>query len=938
MPALLLLLLLAGSLALAAPAPVPLTVRNHTGQALQAAPVRGGVPFARGVWQDRDVARLTDAAGKVLPCEARPIAHWYDGSVKWLLVDTQVDLSADGTAALNLTTGTKSAAARKVTITTQADSLTVDTGPAKFLFSKRAFGVPAAAWADLSGDGKWDAKVVSAPGEFACEVEHNKPGEPQEENWLRDAAGGSREKFTATPTGDYQCIVESANDLHAVVKLSGWLVNAEGRRLLQYVIRAHAYAGQPALKLQATFVYAGKPKEDFIRSLVLSFPRESQGPTRWSLGGEASHSGALAARDAEVSLTTIGPEKVYHLAPYDQDKTVTYTVTQGEKQLASGKEAAGWARLGDARGSLQLAVRDFWQMHPKELRLRPEAALVYLWPEQGGKVLDLRRRYDEVENTYHYDLSLWPYGGEGVGLTHEIMLRYGKPEADSAAGMAAALNRPLLLECAPQYLADTRVFGAFLPSDRARFPHLEAVQDVRVAWIQRNQAQFHWDGMVDYGDTLFHGYNTPSHYGYIQPKGWCSRGYAGWLNDDGGLTNGLFMQALRSGDYETFLTAARMARHSMDVDTCHYCAAEPRFVGGGHRHDQQHWGNGTRGYGTATHGIIDLYLLTGDERALDVARETAGYHLDPFEGEDEDMIGGLIRFWEITGDTKYREAAAKWLEAELGRPASPKWMFATTGHFRMVLNTSTNFMYYLNAVPDAEAVRLREAIIKTIEANSDTYMSAWEDAGSYLPLLLGALAYDLSGDQRHLAVLAALMQRNNLPFAEPVPPDFLVSLRALPFEQLPALANGKWGVNNVYSLQLAGFNAMPYVLAAFARGGLDEVGFRQVARINNPAPPFEEVLDPKQIGAPWKLQGKDSFLYSYTLQHSAPDDRVGRSKLLLYEDGQLLGPAHNGHIDTMQNGGGRWSHWGSRSIQFSTSDNSDPRTNGRQYKVVNPGP
>ena len=229
-------------------------------------------------------------------------------------------------------------------------------------------------------------------------------------------------------------------------------------------------------------------------------------------------------------------------------------------------------------------------------------------------------------------------------MTHEIALRFGPGSENAAAGLCAALDSPLLLQCEPQYYADTRAFGNFLPLDRARFPHVEARQEVGVAWIQRNQRQFHWDGMIDYGCTLFHGYNTPSHYGYVQPKGWCSRGYVGWLNDDGGLTNALFVQALRTGDYETFRTATNMARHSMDVDTCHYCAAEPRFVGGGHRHDQQHWGNGTRGYGTATHGIIDDYLLTGNERALDVALETAQYHIDPFEGEDEDRPGKASAF------------------------------------------------------------------------------------------------------------------------------------------------------------------------------------------------------------------------------------------------------------------------------------------------------
>jgi hypothetical protein len=576
-------------------------------------------------------------------------------------------------------------------------------------------------------------------------------------------------------------------------------------------------------------------------------------------------------------------------------------------------------------------------MHPKEVLLEHEALTLYLWPESGGKVLDLRRRSDEVENTYHYDLSLWPYGGEGVAVTHEVLLRYGPRADDSVAALSAVLNQPPWLRCDPRYYADTGVFGRFLPVDRQRFPHLEARQDIGVAWVQRNQQQFHWDGMLDYGDTLFHGYNTPSHYGYVAEKGWCSRGYVGWLNDDGGLTHALFLQALRSADYDTFRTAANMARHSMDVDTCHYCVEEPRFVGGGHRHDQQHWGNGTRGYGTATHGIIDDYLLTGNERALDVAIETARYHIDPFEGEDEDRPGGLTRVWEITGEATYKAAADKTMAEELASPASPKWLFTTPGHFRMVLNTSTGFVFYLSAAPPEDTARLREAILKTIDANHDTYMSSWDDAGSYLPLLLAALACDLSGETRHAEALAALLQRLRLPSGD-VPADLLASLRALPFEKLPEVAIGQWGVNNVYALELAGFNAVPHVLAALAKAGLNEAGYLKVPRVNTPVPPFEEVFDPKNIAPPWKLKGQDSHLFGYTLEHGAPDDRVGRSRLLLYEDGKLLGPAHSAHVDIMAEGLGRWSHWGARSIQFSSSDNTDPRTNGRQYRIANPGP
>jgi hypothetical protein len=62
-----------------------------------------------------------------------------------------------------------------------------------------------------------------------------------------------------------------------------------------------------------------------------------------------------------------------------------------------------------------------------------------------------------------------------------------------------------------------------------------------------------------------------------------------------------------------------------------------------------------------------------------------------------------------------------------------------------------------------------------------------------------------------------------------------------------------------------------------------------------------------------------------------------RSELKLYEDGVLLGPAHTGHEVIAALGNGRYSHWRTNRtiIMFSASDNSDPRTNGRVYRVTN---
>ena len=927
-----LLLALLASCAVTAAAPeVSLTVANHTGFALTGAPVRGGVPFPLGALADADGARLVDAGGRELPCRVRPSAYWHDGSVKWLLVDALVDIPAGGEAMLTLEPGAPSEPpSPRVEIIESERALSVHTGAARFEFSRTRFGLPSSAALDLDGRAG-PAVINSLPGELVCEVEHQPPGPPEEENWLRDAAGGPRERFVSDPSGDYAVEVETANDLHAVIKLSGWLVNESGRRLMQYIIRAHACAGQPELRILCTLVYAGNPKEDFVRALYLRVPWSETG-TDWALGGSRRYDGRLAEGES-VSLWEIGPDKFYHLAPYTEDKTVRYTVSEGDRQLGRGEEAAGWARIESPQAAMTVAMRDFWQMHPKELAVDPQGITVYFWPERGGKVLDLRRRSDEIDNVYHYDLSMWEYGGEGVALTQEMLLRFDPPGADLGEQLVGRLNAPLRLLCRPTWYADTLAFGPRAVADPERYPLLEEYSAAVVEWMRANQRTFNWDGMIDYGDTLFHGYETQTHYGYVAPKSWGSRGYVGWLCNDGTLTHSLFMQAIRTGDYETLMSAEAMARHVMEVDTCHHCAAEPRFVGGGHRHDQQHWGNGVRGYGTATHGAIDMYLLTGDERALEVARLYARFHMGGAPVENEDQIGGLIRLWEITREPLLKQKADEILARELDVPEDSNWRFRTSGHFRFVSNTSVSLLAYLYSAPPEDAARLVEAIIHTVDHLEPSVMRSWSQI-DYLPTILCALAYHHTGDDRYARMVAALLRRMAPPSLRegPLPGNPTEALRAMDFEQLVITCRRR-GINNIYIANINGLCALPAAIAALQKAGLDEQAVWDMRLDDSPPDAFEEVLDPQ------RMSPERGFLYQCWITNGAPSDQGGgRSRLVLLEDGTPLPFPHTSHAEIREKGMGRYSHWGAQRLWFSTSDNSDPRANGREYRAVYPGP
>jgi fumarate reductase subunit D len=96
-----------------------------------------------------------------------------------------------------------------------------------------------------------------------------------------------------------------------------------------------------------------------------------------------------------------------------------------------------------------------------------------------------------------------------------------------------------------------------------------------------------------------------------------------------------------------------------------------------------------------------------------------------------------------------------------------------------------------------------------------------------------------------------------------------------------------------------------------------ERGFAYLSQV---APLFEEH---SILGIPFKIQ--------YKLQKSDTTSSA-LSKLELFENERSLGPAHSLHDDIRNFGMGRFSHWNT-AIYFSTSDNSDPHTNGRNYTV-----
>jgi len=620
------------------------------------------------------------------------LGRWADGSVKWLLLDFRADVPAGGQASFTLGMATADTSADPaITITDDADSFTVDTGLLKAVISKQRFSLFDQAWVDLDGDGQYAAEelVVDAPGEMFIDLDDSPPGSsdtgvydyPAEDffgmeggNWLRDSQATSSTRYLAS-AGDYDISLFRQGRSHAVLKLEGWHRDTgSSRQFAKYTLYLHFYARRSDVRLTHTWIMTGDPEQNFIRRMAVELPLAGEAAALFYAAGGAFetegtplvldpdhppyvplepgpsqvHSGQLAT-DEPLSLLSVGPDKYYHNLPLEFEAPVEYTLLQGGVAVVSGEAAAGWLDVSDGQRGIAAGVRDFWREHPKELRFADGRLTAFIWPDGGDKALDLRRRYPELRGSVDQGFGTaarreFVAPGSAVGIAKTTDLFFQLHAGDHAAAQVddsfRSFQDPLLPFISAEHNVATGVYGSLVPYDPVNYTKLENFLDYMMARIIRSQREYEWYGMLDYGDYLPEfGKQTWELDIPDNPDVFSNWGYAGWLQENYRFGQFAFAQYLRSGRHHYFRAADVWLRHTRDVDCVYWDAPDdgprpqdaegssPR-VGGGHRHDQQHWGAYMTGYGIPTIAVVHHYFLTGEGRDLDAMRANADWILN----------------------------------------------------------------------------------------------------------------------------------------------------------------------------------------------------------------------------------------------------------------------------------------------------------------------
>jgi hypothetical protein len=598
---------------------VPLTINETAGIPRFDEPVTSGVPIPRDLQlTNLSTLCLLDANGTAIPVQFTPLARWggapdnYSAPVKWLLLDFQTDIPAEGMVCYYLrNTADTPPAYPALNITDGVDAITVDTGTAIFSLNKT--------------DG-----CLSAPGLVSPIYGR-----------LHEPGGGNY-----TTTGPVTVSIALNGTMRASLKVQGAYCNETGKVLLNYTNRYWFYAGQsivhlfhtvennnlcPLVEYEQPDCYdIGSGGSVNLTNLSLIVPTNISAPINYYVGGEGEMiTGTLSDElvlyqdssgtdhwDCYPDLTD-GYGNPQDTRPRMQSyvRFRGYRISLGGTNISSGDHAPGWMCISDsdADSAWCVAVRDFWQNFPKALCATPTGTLeIGLFPDEFGPA------------NYSFNLRA------GEHKTHEILL-YPHDTTSGVPAHVRTFNEPLFARAPAEWYVNS---GAFC---------LTAVRNVTDWHDHEHYVDYQlttspdYEEWMDWYPNLLVAIENTDFYGIFDYGDW-PIDYEGYgvapLNTKYDNDYGMLLQWARGGDHRWFRLAEAADRHLADVDILHNLHS-PRHWGDGiafghSYHDEDGFINPHRNYGgnhpdTAfgVTGMLFTYYLTGYEKAYESVLELA---------------------------------------------------------------------------------------------------------------------------------------------------------------------------------------------------------------------------------------------------------------------------------------------------------------------------
>ncbi len=630
---------------------VNLSLEDRVGVARNNWPISGGVGFSKG-----EVSNPLQLSILGYSTQVRVLSRWSDGSIRFALFDFIVNfIPAYATTevtvikwnqAQNLVAGN--------VLNEDSNFIEVDNGIIKVKIPKSGFAYLGEIYFDSNNNGTYETgELLANTGSQFYDNQANSPPRPnftyqarslsydwnnnsytvdqshavnagspvlnQGPAWIRGQGGGVETRVFGND--NYSVEVIEHGPIKTVIGLKGNF--GPGVDESEFSIWIHLYNQEPSLRVQHNFEIHGNPQLLNIRRMALSMPLDMGANPGFNASGMATP--IVLNNNQKAHHWREGPANVSNL--YHQGFPLPWqSGVSGDNPTQGTDASVGWIEVNDGNVAVTMSMRDMAYKYPKELSYDMENGTLnaWIWPDFGGKVLDLAGSYDSD-------------GMEGVSFTHDISYHFHNNNTLDNEQWAAAMDDPPQPTAPPEWYAyyGTQAAGMIMPFEPDRFPKTEAFMATRGTAMMRSQIEYGMLGMLNYGDMLW-GYRAWQLNGNWDSQSLGTWGfhqrqddYDGWRRGNSMLSTRMLMQYLRTGHTPFWRHAEAHLKHVRDALVKHYNSTRANGIGIGRRHSgyfgavssDRQGGIANEGYGSNWLGHYLHWNLTGDWRTLDSLKD-----------------------------------------------------------------------------------------------------------------------------------------------------------------------------------------------------------------------------------------------------------------------------------------------------------------------------
>jgi PcRGLX-like protein central beta sandwich domain len=401
-------LLLTCSLSIAGEFEIPLTVKDHHGHSRIRETITTGVPLLPGQCSDIKQLKLLDASGKVVPAQFKVLSRWWrgDDSIRWVLLDFRTSIKPFQSRSFTLTNRPGQGnidSVRKLKVTETESQITIDTGRAEFVINRKNFNLFDRVRIDINGDGKYspDEEAVSPSAENGSVIE-----------------GTHGEKYFSA-LGTTEVKVEEKGAIRVAVLARGLHKAAPGKGyapgMYGFDMRMHFAAGSSTVRFDANLNNAaakpiGMPTfEDYSLLTrinidpVINPNKEATDRTSklalYAIYGMAPLIGEMKTGESVSIYQDSNGSETWKINPGIESKNkkelssfrgyriYLRNAEKKQQQLASGDQARGTFQFWGGKFGAVVVPRYFWQQFPKAIEAGNDGKLrISIFPREYSQV------------------------------------------------------------------------------------------------------------------------------------------------------------------------------------------------------------------------------------------------------------------------------------------------------------------------------------------------------------------------------------------------------------------------------------------------------------------------------------------------------------------------------------------------------------------------